>query len=349
MKSDVQVTFGKNNTILLSFPFKEDTVAKVKTIPGRIYHRTSQTWEVPDDPFTRAELKKIFTSKVSPSPKDPIALLTNELKLRNYSRQTIKNYSSIVAAFLDACKIPPESIDTDTVRHYLLGLEQSGKVATRTINLAGAGIRFFCNQVLKKDIDITKVPRMKTGRELPKVYSQEDIARILSATDNPKHQLVLMFAYGCGMRLNEIRYLKPNSIDMERSIITIFKGKGKKDRLVMLDASLKPAISSYLKSNNCGETWLFEGQKPKEMIAARTISLIFDHACAKANVEKKGGIHTMRHSFATHLLEQGTDLRYIQELLGHSSSKTTEIYTHVSNAAIAKIRSPLAKLHFNKT
>jgi site-specific recombinase XerD len=112
----------------------------------------------------------------------------------------------------------------------------------------------------------------------------------------------------------------------------------------MLDESLKPELINFLK-DGAGRTWFFEGQTPGQMIAARTISLVFDHACHKAGVPKKGGIHSLRHSFATHLLEQGTDLRYIQELLGHSSSKTTEIYTHVSKSAITRIRSPLSKIN----
>ena len=114
----------------------------------------------------------------------------------------------------------------------------------------------------------------------------------------------------------------------------------------MLDDVIRPELKAYLKTG-VGKKWLFEGNEPGEMIAARTISLVFDHACRKAGTPKRGGIHSLRHSFATHLLENGTDLRFIQELLGHSSSKTTEIYTHVSKTAIAKIRSPLARINIH--
>jgi site-specific recombinase XerD len=184
---------------------------------------------------------------------------------------------------------------------------------------------------------------MKTGKQLPKVYSEQEIEKLFKATQNLKHRLILMFAYGCGLRLNEIRHLRRNDICFDRDIITIKQSKGKKDRILMLDDVLKPELLSYLK-NGVGQVWLFEGQVPEEMIAERTISLIFDHACQKSGVTKRGGIHSLRHSFATHLLEHGTDLRYIQELLGHSSSKTTEIYTHVSKTAITKIRSPLSRI-----
>jgi integrase/recombinase XerD len=168
------------------------------------------------------------------------------------------------------------------------------------------------------------------------------------AESNLKHRLILMLAYGCGLRLNEIRHLKREDIERDRAVITVRQGKGKKDRIIMLDEALRPALDAYLKKG-AGRVWLFEGYDPGQMISSRTIGLIFDHACQKAGVAKKSRIHGLRHSFATHLLEQGTDLRYIQELLGHNSSKTTEIYTHVSKAAITRIRSPLAKIELRHT
>ncbi len=157
-----------------------------------------------------------------------------------------------------------------------------------------------------------------------------------------------LLAYGCGFRLNELRHLKHEDFEFDRDIINIRKAKGMKNRTVMLDPVLKSEVENYFK-NTKGQLWFFEGQIPRQMMAPRTIELIYDHACQKAGVIKKGGIHCLRHSFATHLLEQGTDLRFIQELLGHSSSKTTEIYTHVSKSAITRIRSPLAKINLRYT
>ena len=238
----------------------------------------------------------------------------------------------------------PGAADDAEIQRYQLFLKEKKNYAPRTINLVSAALLFFYSKVLKILFSKDNLPRMKTGRALPKVYSHEEIQRILLATQNPKHRLLLMFAYGCGMRLGELRYLKREDIELDRNVINIRQGKGKKDHVIMLDEVLKPEIISFFKTG-AGHTWVFEGQISGQMISARTIELVFDHACHKAGVLKKGGIHTLRHSFATHLLEQGTDLRYIQELLGHSSSKTTEIYTHVSNAAITRIRSPLAKLN----
>ena len=273
--------------------------------------------------------------------------LATELKLRNYSLQTIKNYSAITRGYLAWLNKMPTTGDATEIRRYQLYLNDEKKSLPRTINLATAAILFFYSNVIHCYLGAKEsIPRMKTGRQLPKVYSEQEIGKMFSATINPKHRLILMLAYGCGLRLSELRQLKREDFDLDRSVINIWQAKGKKDRVIMLDDVIKPHLKAYLQ-NSLNNKWLFEGQKKGARIADRTISLVFDHACQKAGVPKRGGIHSLRHSFATHLLENGTDLRFIQELLGHSSSKTTEIYTHVSNAAIAKIRSPLSRIDMN--
>jgi integrase/recombinase XerD len=269
--------------------------------------------------------------------------LKNELKIRNFSSRTVSNYSAAVLQFLRWLNKVPTENDLEHIKNFQLYLKDHRRFSPRTINLSTAAIQFFYRKVIKARTDFFDLPRMKTGRALPKVYSVEDVCKILEAMDNLKHRLLLMLAYGCGLRLNELRHLKREDIDLNRNTVAILNGKGKKDRIVMLDSSIKQELLIYLK-NGAGRTWLFEGYEPGRMISARTVELIYEHGCHRAGVAKKGGIHTLRHCFATHLLEQGTDLRYIQELLGHSSSKTTEIYTHVSTLAISKIRSPLARL-----
>lgn len=269
--------------------------------------------------------------------------LIHELKLKNYTHPTQKNYKASVKKFLYHLNSLPNGEDTDEAKQYIIYLKDEKKLAPKTINLASAALSFFYEKVLGSSLMTEKIPRMKTGRKLPPVYSVQDVGKILSSLPNIKHRLILMFAYGCGLRLNEIRHLKISDFDFDRSLITIRHAKGNKERVVMLEKKLTTTLKTYLK-NGAGRIWLFEGQTPGEKIAKRTISLIFDHACQKAGVEKKGGIHSLRHSFATHLLEEGVGLRNIQELLGHSSSKTTEIYTHVSSHAISQIRSPLAKI-----
>ncbi len=206
--------------------------------------------------------------------------MRDELKVRNYSLRTIKNYCAAISQYLHWLKRPPSEKDVPEIKKFQLYLKETKNYFPRTVNLATAAIQFFYFNVLKFLFQANTLPRMKTGRPLPKVYSEQEISKILSTVLNPKHRLILI---------------------------------------------------------------------PGQMMASRTIELIYDHACQKAGVIKKGGIHCLRHSFATHLFEQGTDLGFIQELLGHSSSKTTEIYTHVSKSAITRIRSPLAKINLCHT
>jgi integrase/recombinase XerD len=188
---------------------------------------------------------------------------------------------------------------------------------------------------------------MKTGRQLPKVYSEQQVEQIIKAPASLKHRLVLMLAYGCGLRLEEVRTVRSGDFDFDKILLRLRCGKGRKDRIVMLDPVIAETAQGFLKHRTVGHLFTRDGSS--EPLDRRTISKIFDNACAKAGVPKLGGIHTLRHSFATHLLEHGTDLRYIQELLGHASSKTTEIYTHVSARVIGNIKSPISNLKLNQS
>ena len=188
---------------------------------------------------------------------------------------------------------------------------------------------------------------MKTGRPLPKVYSEQQVEQILKAPANLKHRLILMLAYGCGLRLEEVRTIRSGDFDFAKKLLRLRRGKGQKDRIVMLDPVITETVQAFLKHRP--EGFLFTRNGSDDLLDRRTISKIFDNACAKAGVPKLGGIHTLRHSFATHLLEHGTDLRYIQELLGHASSKTTEIYTHVSARVIGNIKSPISNQNLNQS
>ena len=216
------------------------------------------------------------------------------------------------------------------------------KLGPRTVNLTSAAITFFYSNVVNAKQAVDTIPRMRPGNSLPKVYGQGDIKRILSTTHNPKHLPVLLLVYGCGLRLEEIRTLKVKDIDWDRLTIRI-RGKGSKERELPIDDCFKTLLHDYL-SANPNQTFLFEGMKKDRSYSRRTVQKIYDDACRKAGIIKKGGIHSFRHSYATHLLEQGVDINKIKTLLGHSSVKTTQIYTHVSREEIAKIRSPLAAL-----
>jgi integrase/recombinase XerD len=289
------------------------------------------------------QLKTNPAATATPDFADYLKRMTTELTARNYSMRTIKNYSAAVHHYLLWRKAAPSATDVAEIKKFQIFLKEERQYSPRTVNLVTAAIQFFYKNVLGLLLSVETLPRMKTGRQLPNVYSAEEISLIISSISNPKHRLMLMLAYGCGLRLGELQNLQKQDFEFDRNLLRIRKAKRNKDRMVMLDDVILPDLKKFLLTAK-GNKWFFEGQNPGTKISTKTISLVFDHACMKAGVQKRSGIHGLRHSFATHLLEQGTDLRYIQELLGHSSSKTTEIYTHVSNKAITKIRSPLSKI-----
>jgi site-specific recombinase XerD len=269
--------------------------------------------------------------------------MKKELLVRNYSRKTIRNYCDNVRMYLEYLQRSPSAEDSEMIRNYLIFLHNERCLSARTVNLHSAALSFFYDKV----IGIQELPgltvRMKTGRQLPKVYSMEEIEQILASITNPKHKMIVLLAYACGLRLSELRNLRVKDIDFDRNLIWIRSGKGKKDRSVMLDDSIRALLYRHCNKSS-DQKWLFISSHSKTRLTTRTISLIYEQSCEKAGIHRKGGIHTLRHSFATHLLENGTDLRYIQELLGHASSKTTEIYTHVASHKIAQIRSPASRI-----
>jgi integrase/recombinase XerD len=333
-KSEKQVNFCRN---ALTF-FYTDVVKS----DDHVTVITGKTDKKPSGDSQRQETDA-FISRV------PLYLkrIRNELKVRNYSSRTIKNYGTLSCNYLTWLNKEPSADDLEAIKRYQLYLKENKGYAPKTVNLTTAAIVFMYNAVLGIPIEPTSLPRMKTGRPLPMVYSEAEVEKIILSATNHKHRLMLTLAYACGLRRSELQWLKPGDIDLDRNIIWVRHGKGAKDRGVMLDESIKPELTTFLRVAK-GKTFLFEGYEPGHALTSMTISKIYHHACEKAGVEQKGGIHTLRHSFATHLLEHGTDLRYIQELLGHSSSKTTEIYTHVSSAAISRIRSPIAHLNLKK-
>ncbi|NLD94724.1 MAG: tyrosine-type recombinase/integrase [Fibrobacter sp.] len=269
--------------------------------------------------------------------------LKREINVRNFSSNTLKNYMAGVTQFLDRLTIESSKDWIKAFKDHMIYLRDERKLASTTINLYANSIRFFIEEVLDIQPGEDILIRMKTGKSLPKVHSLESIKKIINAPTNFKHRLILMITYGCGLRLSEVHSLQRGHIDFERKVVNIRKGKGKKDRVVMLDDALAELLINWMKTGG-GKVYLFEGYTDGTPLSRRTIEKIFENACIKAGIDSRGGIHSLRHSFATHLLEQGVDLRYIQELLGHASSKTTEIYTHVAMHKLVAIRSPIGGL-----
>jgi integrase/recombinase XerD len=253
-------------------------------------------------------------------------MIKNECKLRGYSEKTIKNYIFHVNKFIQSKKEP---------RDYILNLINK-KYSDETIRLACFAIKFYF-KILKKDIILDNLPNIKREKKLPIILSKEEINRLISVTKNINHKLIIQLGYSSGLRVSEIINLKFQDIDFDRNLIHIKKAKGKKDRIVML--------SQKLKENLLGLTQIKQGYifltNRNDKYTQRTIQKIVENASIKAIIRKNISPHTLRHSFATHLLENGTDIRYIKNLLGHSDIKTTLIYTKVSNKNIRNIKSPL--------
>ena len=249
-----------------------------------------------------------------------VGKLIEEIKLRKYSFQTGKAYISVVKRFLKSGKTP---------REFLLSYSNKSRSTMRQAYFA---LKFFYENVLHEKFD-EKIPLAKKKMKLPIVLSREEVKKMIEITDNIKHKLILMFLYYAGLRLEEVINLRWQNIDFDRQIIHIKFAKGEKERVVFLHSKLKEMLEIY-GVNKQGLVFLSQrGRKYNK----RTIQQIVKNAARKAGIKKKVTPHTLRHSFATHLLEAGADIRYIQQLLGHKSLRTTQIYTHVANRDIKKL------------
>jgi len=264
-------------------------------------------------------------------------LLERELKLRGFSNRTVKTYNYQIIRFLDYFKKDPKLITKKEIEDYILELIKQGYL-NATVRLSVAAIKYFYFNVLNKNVDFLVKGSPKREKKLPKVLAKEDIMNMINKTENVKHRLLIKLLYSAGLRVSEALKLKKQDFDFKRSLIRIELGKGKKDRYTLLAKNLRNDLLSYFCKYEVKD-YLFSGRNG--YLTIKTAQKIVDQASKRANVERKVTPHMLRHSFATHLLENGTDIRYIQHLLGHSNLQTTQIYTKVSNLDILRIKSPL--------
>lgn len=265
------------------------------------------------------------------------------LRLKNYSPNTIKTYCNwlliFFAAFADK---KPSTIKKAEIMDYLLWFRNQPKWSATSQNQLISAVKFFYEQLLKRPAEFYDLPRAQKPEMLPAVFAESEILAIINATQNMKHKTMLCLAYSAGLRVSEIVNLRVQDIDSNRMLIVVRQSKGKKDRIVMLSEKILIMLREYYKEYRTGY-WLFEGANGCQY-SARSLQEVIQQAKVKAGVKKKGSIHALRHSFATHLLEGGTDILHIKELLGHNSLKTTIMYTHVSKKHLIKIQSPIDKL-----
>jgi integrase/recombinase XerD len=266
------------------------------------------------------------------------------MRSKRYSASTITTYSEALKSFQVFYRDKPvaEITNEDVIIYnndHILKNNLSASYQNQIVN----AIKLFFLTVRETKIEIDKIHRPKRAKVLPNVLSKEEIKLILTAHSNIKHKSMLSMIYSCGLRRSELLNLKFADIDSKRNIVLLKNAKGKKDRI----APLSPKILEMLRENYIvykPKTWLFEGQNAGEIYSQYSLQSVLKQALQKSKITKPVTLHWLRHSYATHLLESGTDLRYIQELLGHSSNKTTEIYTHASTKSIQQIKSPFDNL-----
>ena len=265
------------------------------------------------------------------------------LTIRRYSPSTIKSYQAHFRAFLFYYnQIEPKNISQQQIIDYLLHIIKVKNIARGTQNQVLNAIKFYYEQVLKEPKKTYDLKHVKKAKRLPHILTEQEIVRLLHATENIKHKAILMLMYSGGLRIGEVVNLTINDIRSSQNCIFIRNGKGNKDRYTLLSSTLLEYLRKYYIIYK-PKYWLFEGLYGGQY-SKRSIQSVFRNAKIKSKVNPSATTHTLRHSFATHLVHSGMNLRYIQELLGHNSSKTTEIYTHIVKADLVKLQSPLDKL-----
>ncbi|MBT6995498.1 tyrosine-type recombinase/integrase [Candidatus Woesearchaeota archaeon] len=264
--------------------------------------------------------------------------LEYRMKLKGFSLKTVKSYKYNIKQFLKFINKNPEKVSKEDIESYFTNLIDNGYMSA-SIRLNYASLKFFFTFVIPKNIDFVRIDTPKKKKQLPKVLSKKEIISMIDNTKNLKHKLMIEVLYSSGLRVGEAVKLKIKDIDAERNLIRVNQGKGSKDRQTILSEKLKSDLLKYLCTKRDNEIYLFS--KKENHIVLKTAQKIVDNAAKKAKLNKKVTPHMLRHSFATHLLEDGVDIRYIQKLLGHSRLETTQIYTHVANNDLRNIKSPL--------
>jgi site-specific recombinase XerD len=263
-----------------------------------------------------------------------LSLLKRELEIRNFSRKTLNAYAYSAGRFLEWAG--NRELDEDSFKDYIQML--IGKQNPSTVSSNISAIEFFFRNVLGRRIELS---HPKRNKPIPEVLAPEEVKQLIQATGNMKHRLIIKLLYGCGLRVSEIVNLRRNDLDFGEGLLHVRLSKGRKDRFVKIPDSMKAELESY--SSLKGGDLFFQSARGGRLTTA-TIQKIVKNSSRKAGIRKEIHPHTLRHSFATHLLEQGTDLRVIQKLLGHSDIKTTQIYLQVSNRLIKNVKSPLDSL-----
>jgi len=266
--------------------------------------------------------------------------MERDLEIRGFSLSTRQAYLARMKAMVRFFMRPPDELTLEDIHAYQLHLTRDCRVGWATFNQSVCAIRFFYGVTLEKDWDIQRIPYQKTGRKLPVVLSCEEVSKLFQVVTNLKHRAILMTAYAGGLRVSEVTHLRVRDVDGQRMMLRVEQGKGRQDRYVMLSHKLLAVLREYWTTYKTRH-WLFAGQNPERPLTRAAVHKFFHKARLKAGITKKVSVHGLRHSFATHLLESGVNIRKIQLLLGHRSLQSTQIYTHVARDYLDGTPSPL--------
>lgn len=364
-KENLLVIKTKTNRMRVIFAFNQALTDKIKALPFARWDAKNKWWSVPfsDDILKQLKLSanvqnlvfqyeeeardEFKASRITPFDIPNYRSCPNEfidkLKEMRYSDNTVQTYTSLFEEFINFYhRFDIHRIDEQQIIAFLRHLVTERKVSISYQNQSINAIKFYYERVLGSARKIYLIDRPRTERTLPIVLSQEEIQRVLTALTNLKHRAILTTIYSAGLRVSEAINLKMSDIDSSRMQIRVEQSKGKKDRYTLLSPKTLTLLRTYYKQYK-PKNWLFEGLNGQPY-SDRSIQSVLKDAVRKTGIQKRITVHTLRHSFATHLLENGTDLRYIQSLLGHESSRTTEIYTHITTKGFDQIKSPLDNL-----
>jgi integrase/recombinase XerD len=341
-----------NNRYKITIERGEFTKEHASRISGCYFSGNQKAWVFPINNKNQQIFKKFYTGKkVGPDKKvvlekdvwESIQEFEKYLKINRYSQSTINTYVSLITRFFiyHRNKLPGEILieDIEKFNYYcIVSLNRSSSFQNQVIS----SIKKFYEKIYNRHIIIEDIERPIKNHPLPKVLSKEDINRLLNSIQNIKHKSIISIIYSAGLRRSEVLNLLIDDINSNRMVIVIRNAKGKKDRIAGLSVKMLDLLRRYYRIYK-PQYYLFEGPKGKKY-SAESVGIIFRRAKWRAGIEISGGVHILRHSFATHLHESGYDIRIIQEILGHKSSKTTEIYTHVSTKSIQNVKSPFDDL-----
>lgn len=364
---------ASQHCIALAFPYDTVLIAAAKKAGAR-WSSTHKRWYTPNTPehlrtifqafkglawvdttalFNKprattkgnasAQQAKPAQAALNAEQQEALAAMQRKLEIARYSPRTIDAYLNATKHFFLYFPVKhPGDIRTEDIEAYQHYMATERKVSNSHLNQVVNAVRYYYLNVVGDAKRVTFIERPRQERKLPTVLSETEVATLLRSVDNLKHRCILMLIYSAGLRLSELVGLELTDLVTDRQQLLIRGGKGNKDRITLMSPKAMETVQAYLTAYKPLHH-LFEGPNGAAY-SPRSVQAIFHRAKEKAGIAKPATVHTLRHSFATHLLEKGTDLRYIQALLGHSSSKTTEIYTHVSTKALGKIRSPLDDL-----